>query len=425
MRSRQRMAWNHDAQRNRKSHGYSLPVVPFAATTFVYQGCDGEYATWLDDLAPLIAEGDGDEFEQTEAIRAFLKSKEAPLRHASKTRKRRLQQLTLDADNLPGVEHVRLLTREVVFPEDILPFSGLRASLARGAADVLKHWQDQKNLGDFGPVVTRLREAWEKEKKDHWTPTLLATATAVQHEVAGDAKQTSSQVLWVKAVAYDRMVGKRFEEALREAVPGKQRLEQIAADIATEITKNGPSDERLQQQARCQMFIGLATLNLQEMAKAREILLGVEPSRLTEKAKLQLVGALVVVGEVERAKVMLPAKESVSQNAWETWEDANQSVMLGEGIIHGHKARRCVAVSMGHRRGGYRIVAGAFTGKQHTREANDVAIHSLRRHEKWLVVSFHRPTATHPNNPSATIPPNPAKLLSARAPTRTISISSP
>lgn len=319
-----------------------LPVVPFAATTFVYRGRDHEYAQWLDDLGPLLAERDGDEFEQTEAIRLFLQSRPVTFHGVSKTRQRRLQQLVLDADNLPGVEYVRLLTREVVFPADTLPLSALRAALARGAADVLDGWVSQKNLGQFGPVVQRLRDAWAKMKQDAWAPDMKASARLVSDQVAGDAKQKSSPTLLAKVAAYDAIVRNQFEDALREAVEflqkedfaeGKQRLERIVVNIDAEIAKNGSSNDLVQQRARCQMYIGFATLNLQEMAKAREILLGVDPNILIEKARLQWIAGLVVVGEVERVRALLPAKENVAPDALPMWEEAKQSMMLADGII--------------------------------------------------------------------------------------------
>lgn len=319
-----------------------LPVVPFGATTFVYQGCDSEYAKWLEDLAPLVEQPDGDEFEQTEAIRSFLTSKEAPIRHASKTRKRRLQQLSLDTDNLPGVEHVRLLTREVVLPEDVLPLPVVRAAMAQGAAAVIAQWVDQKNLGEFGPVVTRLRAAWEKEKKDDWTPTLLATATAVQHEVAGDATRTNPAQSVLKVAAYEEIVLTQYRNEDREAIEclvredfseGRERFRRILDQLEALIRKAGASNDLVQQAERCRMHIGLATLNLQEKSQAREILFAVDSEKLKLGDLLQLISGLGMVGEVERAKALLPLRDTIPNELTRRWEETRQSLQIAEGII--------------------------------------------------------------------------------------------
>lgn len=325
------------------THQINPNIKPIAAASLVYRGTDHKYAQWVIAAQTILEPRAISDYQKLKSFKAFLQEQRPEIPKTESARQRRLLRLL---ESAPNIERVKQWTREVVLPEDMLPLSVLRAALARGAADVIEQWEREKNLGAFGPVVQRLREAWDKEKKEAWTTTVHATANAVRGEVAGEAHQRSPQALFAKVSVYEPIVRNHFENAIRDAVEflqkedfieGKQRLERIASDIESKIQgvieQGGSSDELVQQRARCQMFIGLATLNLQEMAQARAILLGIDPAMLTEKARLQWIAALVLIGEVEPAKNALPAKEDVSNEALPDWAHAKQGIMLAQGVI--------------------------------------------------------------------------------------------
>ncbi len=324
------------------SFEFTPEIHPFAAASFVYRGTESKYAQWVVEVSALLEVEGPSNLKKLKAFKAYVNDHVPEIPKTENARQRRLSRLMERLEEHSKIERVQQWTREVLLSEDVLPLPILRAALARGAAEVLEQWVSEKNLGEFGPVVKRLRDAWDKEKKDTWAPQFHTTARAVSNEVAGEAKHKTAQIQSAKVAAYEPIVHNKFEEALRQAVEflqkeefveGKQRLEGIVAEIDGVINKGGLSDELVQQRERCRMYIGFATLNLQETAQAREMLLGLDAAILTEKAQLQWIAALVAVGEVERARASLPAKENVSDKLWPTWDEANQSVMLGEGKI--------------------------------------------------------------------------------------------
>ncbi len=168
------------------------PVRPFAAASFVSRAQpEGDaYARWLADVGPLLARDDDDAVEELsaclEGARAILRS--AAALPGAKARKERIERLYSDLRHVTRVEEIRQLTREVVMPAGVLPLSGVRVALAKGAAEAVQEWMgDHPELGD---LVKRLREAGTKAADGAWTSDGIDAIEGVSQEARGGERPT-------------------------------------------------------------------------------------------------------------------------------------------------------------------------------------------------------------------------------------------
>jgi WD40 repeat protein/predicted amidohydrolase len=172
------------------------PVRPVAAANFVYRTQpegDG-YARWLEDVGPLLARDDDDAVEELsgrlEGARAILRS--AAALPGAKARKERIDRLYGGLRHVTRVEEIRQLTREVVMPAGVLPLSGTRAALARGAAEAVQEWMEEHP--ELGNVVKRLREAGKEASAAVWTSDGDEAIEEVSTEVRGDEPPSEREV---------------------------------------------------------------------------------------------------------------------------------------------------------------------------------------------------------------------------------------
>ncbi|HRI72241.1 MAG TPA: NACHT domain-containing protein, partial [Polyangium sp.] len=192
------------------------PVLrPFAAASLVYRGIEPKYAEWVDAVGARLEKQGSSDFQKLKTFKGFVAEQAPEIPRAESARQRRLSRLMVGIEDESKIERARQWTREVLLPEDVLPLSVLRAALSRGAADVIEQWQQEKNLGEFGPVVKRLREPWDKEKREDWTTKARAAADATRNEVAGEA----------------RSIGlKEFQNAERDAVLCLRKDDPVGTD---------------------------------------------------------------------------------------------------------------------------------------------------------------------------------------------------
>ncbi len=324
-----------------------LPVKPFAAATFVYRGLEGDYAKWLDKLSPLLGEKEGDEFEQLEAIREFVKANEPPMGKATATRERRLRRLLHDVENLPGVEFVRALTREVVFPEDVLPLDVVRAAMARGAAREVERWVGHD--GKFGPVKDRLHEPWDKLElaTTGWAEKTRITVADVVKEVAGEFVPHDPKGQMPIVDVYEDDIDERFEAENKEATrayhegrfaDARERYLKTLRHVEGLLEKTDPKDVEQRPKAKkwvanFRLKVALSTLNLQQIQDAREQLNGIPLDDLPPAGRMHLAEGLALVGEIDRARAILPEKHTIPDEEHKKHDVVVQSLELLDGRL--------------------------------------------------------------------------------------------
>ncbi|UQA57779.1 carbon-nitrogen hydrolase family protein [Polyangium aurulentum] len=291
-----------------------LPVVPFAAATFVYRGFEQDYAKWLDGVSERLKANAEDEFEQVEAVASFMKGNEPPLPKGQGTRRRRLEQLLSKADNLAGVEQVERLTREVVLPDGVLPLPVLRAAMARGAAEVIRSWYTEakadQEIGAFASVEAALLEAADKEMRG--VPPASTESqrmiSAASEAVRGGPPKPSERALLLTIERYDQALEPRLaaEKAAADALFGEGKYE-AARDkyraLADEAEGLGAT--KLGLATRCRMNVAACSIALGEPEQAREVLPRIDEGLLSSRGRLSLVQVLTALGEREQARALI------------------------------------------------------------------------------------------------------------------------
>jgi WD40 repeat protein len=176
----------------------SRPVVPVAAATLVYRANPTAevYARWLGEAGALLARDDDG---AVEALAEWVAAGRDVLLNAGAlsggaARGRRLSRLVREIEKVTSVEEIRLLTREVVVPAEVLPLPALRAGMAKGAADAVFAWMKERRGGGLEEVERRLREAGEAVKAGgagDWTRegagAIEGAALAVRGEIEEEA----------------------------------------------------------------------------------------------------------------------------------------------------------------------------------------------------------------------------------------------
>ena len=84
---------------------------------------------------------------------------------------------------------------------------------------------------------------------------------------------------------------------------------------------------------QCKLNVAFTTLNLQELDKARALLLDVQPDVLPIHGRLMLVKALALIGERERAHTIVPADAEVPEEDRRWLSEARQILELAAGRV--------------------------------------------------------------------------------------------
>ncbi|MBK9262628.1 MAG: hypothetical protein IPM54_22840 [Polyangiaceae bacterium] len=297
---------------------------PVAAASLLYRSIsdDARYANWRDTIGTCLAGVADDDFEAIQEIAVYVREADALLRSAGKAgmRKRRLALLRAEIESATDVEWIKQLTREVVLPPHVLPWSVLQGALARGAADVARVWseRDGEGLHAFAEVAARLRKAVPRDD------TMLSKAgrdevDAIEKAVRADAPRardprTREAVIRVYETIAESTLDKHAEQAKAALRAGEyakaERFFREALETATRITNADPKNiEAATRAATNQLNLAVCVLNRQANDEGKALLDLIDPALLSPRGRCTFSEALAAVGNLDRARSVLPSEE--------------------------------------------------------------------------------------------------------------------
>jgi hypothetical protein len=156
----------------------------------LHENAEATYGAWLNEFCDVL-EANGSEFQRLNSCSQWLEAHDPGMFSAPESRRRRIDRLVQQRDQLGSVEAVRRLIYEVLVPPDVLPFEHLVSTLRLGAAEQIDSWRGI--LGDRDPtevssVAHSLRQA-AVAVTDVLTPNGLrifkSTCAAVRGDPAG------------------------------------------------------------------------------------------------------------------------------------------------------------------------------------------------------------------------------------------------
>lgn len=325
----------HQAAGASTRHASTSPIRPYAAASLVHSGVARAHAEWYERLIAVLDEPEKNTRQRLRAVKAFVAATPPEIPRGISARQRRLQRLVQDIEEESNLDRVRQLTREVMLPEEVLPLDGLRAALARGAADEIQRWVSEHQAGDFGPVVTRLREPWEKLERTaaSWSERARRAADEVSATVRGGPKPLKESMLRQLLSTYEKDFDASQEQINQEAsklfdagryAEARQLYREMLRRSEEMLATAGDaaSVEVKQRASRCRLNLAAIALNMQEVEEAKRLLDAVDADLLSVKARLTLAEVAALVGDLSRAEALLADKGVL--------EDAEQHGRIAE-----------------------------------------------------------------------------------------------
>ncbi|CAN91076.1 unnamed protein product [Sorangium cellulosum So ce56] len=319
----------HQAAGASTRHASTSPILPYAAASLVYSGVDRAHAEWYQRLGAVLDEPEKNTRQRLRAVKAFVAATPPEIPKGISARQRRLQRLMQDIEGESNLDRVRQLTREVMLPEEVLPLDGLRAALARGAADEIQKWVNEHHAGDFGPVVPRLREPWEKLERTaaSWSERARRVADEVSTTVRGGPKPLKESMLRQQLSIYEKDFDASLEQINQEAsklfdagryAEARELYLEMLRRSEEKLAAAGDtaSVELERRVSRYRLNLAAIALNMQEVEEAKRLLDTIDADLLSVKAQLNLAEAAALVGDLNRAEVLLAGKDAL--------EDAEQ-----------------------------------------------------------------------------------------------------
>jgi predicted amidohydrolase len=325
----------HQAAGASTRHASTSPILPYAAASLVYSGVARARAEWHERFMAVLDEPEKNTRQRLRAAKAFIAAKPPEIPDGISARQRRLQRLMQDIEGESNLDRVRQLTREIVLPEEVLPLDGLRAALGRGAADEIQRWVNEHQAGDFGPVVTRLREPWEKLERTaaSWSERARRAADEASATVRGGPKPLKESMLRQLLSTYEKdfdasqeqineeasklFDAGRYAEAREHYLEILRRSEEMLAAAG-----DAASVELKRRASRCRLNLAAIALNMQEVDEAKRLVDAVDADLLSVKARLNLAEVAALVGDLHRAEALLADKGVL--------EDAEQHGRIAE-----------------------------------------------------------------------------------------------
>lgn len=314
-----------------RSTAWDEPVVvePVAAASFVYTATasDEAYGFWLGELERILNE-EGDEALESDVLEEHVRQlRQQSFGGMPPTRRNRHEALFHRMAGLTRLEQLRCLTREVVFPADVLPLDGLRAALAEGARDVLEEWleRDPASTAVMKDVAVRYaREA--KGVLGDGNHRWVARARKEAERIAGAVRAGARK----EVHRYERLVGTLsfYSEALEEvfdrdfkAVASAMDEERFEAardalgamlDRAEQRVLADPERrEARAQRARLRLMKAITLFNLHDLDAAMVEVRTLERDVLPAAHWRDLVVLLAELGELTDARAFLDEAAAV------------------------------------------------------------------------------------------------------------------
>ncbi|WP_437591113.1 hypothetical protein [Sorangium sp. So ce1000] len=326
---------SHQAAGASTRHASTSPILPYAAASLVYSGVDRAHAAWYQRLVAVLDAPERNALQRLRAVKAFVAAEPPEIPRDISARQRRLQRFVQEIDEESNLDRVRQLTREIVLPEEVLPLDGLRAALARGASDEIQRWVNERQAGDFGPVVTRLQQPWEKLERTvaSWSERARRAADEVSAAVRGGPKPLKESMLRQLLSTYEKDFDAAQEQINQEAsklfdagryAEARELYRKLLRQSEEVLAAAGDaaSVEFKERASRYRLNLAAIALNMQEVDEAKRLLDTVDADLLSIKARLTLAEVAALVDDLSRAEALLVDKGVL--------EDAEQHGRIAE-----------------------------------------------------------------------------------------------
>ncbi|WP_441288765.1 hypothetical protein ACSRUE_43795 [Sorangium sp. KYC3313] len=314
----------HQAAGASTRHASTSPILPYAAASLVYSGVDRVHAAWYQRLVAVLDAPEMNARQRLRAVKAFAAASPPEIPSGASARQRRLQRLVHEIEDESDLERIRQLTREIVLPDEVLPLDGLRAALARGAADEIQRWVSERQAGAFGSVVTRLQEPWEKLERTaaSWSGRARRAADEVSTTVRGGPKPLKESMLRQQLSIYEKDFDASLEQINQEAsklfdggryTEAREHYREMLRRSEEKLAAAGDtaSVELQRRVSRYRLNLAAIALNMQEVEEAKRLLDTIDADLLSVKAQLNLAEAAALVGDLNRAEVLLAGNDAL------------------------------------------------------------------------------------------------------------------
>lgn len=331
-------------------YGEALPCKPFAAASFVYTASEPSLAAWVSALHEQLPEtlGERDEADVLDGAVAWIQAHPPPRAPTTPMRELRWNRMHQTLENESSAEALRRLTREVVFPPDVLPLAGLEQALCRGAGKTLQTWivGGQEGSAAFATAVAMLNERADRGEKERqtWHDVGRRTWADVVDRIAGSKgtpipglvstpldrsteRVESAIVARALAEGDERFRAGHFEEALTSYQKALREARHQGAD--NEIF----GDRWKVWAARAAMKCAAAAANLQDIDGARAFLEQAEIAQPEAAGRIRCAELWLAIGDVERSKATLPDLSLLEEDDAGAARRALQAIDITEGRI--------------------------------------------------------------------------------------------
>ncbi|WP_437898068.1 hypothetical protein [Sorangium sp. So ce124] len=329
-------------------YGESLPCVPFAAASLVYTGITPELASWLSELREVLPETPSDdEADVLDRAIEWLSNHPPPRASAAPTQKRRWDRMLGGLAHENSLEALRRLTREIVLPPEVLPLPAVQDALASGAAREIQRWILGGYAGaePFATVAAQLTEHARKAeaRRAAWADAARSAWAGIADATRGLAGQTPHAIVTPLDRATDTVESQVVKAALDEgnALAEKGRLEEARTAFEralVEAERQGEANEVHGDKwrgwvARAAIGAAMCSANLQDTDRARALLDRMPTDALDARRRVRVANLWAGLGEVEQARALLPAAETLSGEGAREARDVLLRIELAEGRI--------------------------------------------------------------------------------------------
>ncbi len=329
-------------------YGEARRCTPFAAASLVYAATNPEVTKWLSELRAVLPEMSTDEDEDDVVDRSVdgLGDHPPPPAHSSSAQKRRWARL---AGNLPyetSAESLRRLTREILLPPEVLPLEVLQDALAKGASREMQRWTHggYQGAAPFATVAENLAERARKSesRRATWPQAARDAWAGIAEAVRGPAEKAPQAFTTPLDRATDtvenEVVRKGLDEGNTLAQAGRLDEARTAFERAlAEADRQGQGNEVHGDKwrvwaARAAIGAAMCSSNLQDAEGARGFLARIPADALDARRRVRAANLWAGLGEVERARALLPA-EPLSEEDARTAHDVQLRIDLAKGRL--------------------------------------------------------------------------------------------
>ena len=331
-------------------YGEAPLIRPFAAASLVYSGLSKELAGWHASLRAEFLE-DADESDEEVVLdraTAWLSRNPPPQSAATPMQRRRWDRLLLTLDDATSLSMVSRLTRDIVLPPGVLPLPEVENALARGASLAINGWvrREMNSSAAFATVADSLsdkakrgeatRAAWMDASRQTWkrvVETVRSSSAESHMPMATSPLDRATETVENRVVkaALDRgnALAKegRYEEAAEAYLTARDEAQKQESNNDTH------GDKWRTWMARALIGAASCEVNLQASGRARTLAEEIPTHVLDSERRLRLATIWAAVGDVEKARAILPAPPDIPDELRSELRDVVQRIGLVEGDV--------------------------------------------------------------------------------------------